>query len=118
MSEPSPESTYQPKIVATPGTCGGDPRIDGTRIKIQNIVIWHEKMGMSFEDILEGYPTLRLADLHAAMAFYQDHRQEILDSLEAEREFVERLRRESPPHPKLARLREKADAEDNSVPLG
>lgn len=29
------------------GICGGKPRIAGDRIKVQDIVIWHERMGMS-----------------------------------------------------------------------
>jgi len=29
-------------IEITPGICGGKPRIAGHRIKVQNIVIWHE----------------------------------------------------------------------------
>lgn len=34
-------------IEITPGICGGKPRIAGHMIKVQDIVIWHEKMGMS-----------------------------------------------------------------------
>ena len=34
-------------IEITPGICGGKPRIAGHRITVQNIVVWHEQMGMS-----------------------------------------------------------------------
>jgi uncharacterized protein (DUF433 family) len=32
-------------IVKTPCTCGGKPRIAGSRIRVQDIVIWHEHQG-------------------------------------------------------------------------
>ena len=35
-------------IEITPGICGGKPRIAGHRIKVQNIVIWYERMGRSW----------------------------------------------------------------------
>jgi len=32
------------RIVQTPGLCGGKPRIDGHRITVQNIAIWHDRL--------------------------------------------------------------------------
>ncbi len=34
-------------IKITPGVCGGKPRIAGHRIRVQDVVVWHEQMGMS-----------------------------------------------------------------------
>ena len=34
-------------IIKTPGIMGGKARIDGHRIRVSDIVIWHEKMGRS-----------------------------------------------------------------------
>ncbi|WP_333364954.1 DUF433 domain-containing protein [Microcoleus sp. herbarium14] len=31
-------------IEITPGICGGKPRIAGHRIRVQDIVVWHEQM--------------------------------------------------------------------------
>jgi uncharacterized protein (DUF433 family) len=39
-------------VVSTPETCGGRPRIAGTRISIAQIAVWHQQ-GMSPEAILE-----------------------------------------------------------------
>ena len=119
MSESAQDSKTdpddRPRIVATPGTCGGAPRIDGTRIKVQNVLVWHEVMGMSFEDILEGYPHLSLAGIRAALEYCDEHRAEILASLETERLYVERMERESTPHPRLARFRERVNATDDPL---
>ena len=55
-------------IEVTPGVCGGQPRIAGHRIKVQDIVIWHERMAMSPDEIVYNYPTITLADVYAALA--------------------------------------------------
>lgn len=42
-------------IELTPGVAGGKPRIAGHRITVQNIVIWHERMGKSVDEISAEY---------------------------------------------------------------
>ncbi|HXQ23209.1 MAG TPA: DUF433 domain-containing protein [Candidatus Acidoferrales bacterium] len=64
-------------IEVTPGVCGGKPRIAGSRIRVQDIVAWHERLGQSPESIVEQFPQLSLADIHAALTYYFDHREEI-----------------------------------------
>lgn len=39
-------------IEITPGVAGGKPRIAGHRVTVQNIVNWHERMGISADEIL------------------------------------------------------------------
>ncbi|MHB1037813.1 MAG: DUF433 domain-containing protein [Pirellulales bacterium] len=70
------DSTIPGHIEATPGTCGGVPRIAGTRIRVQDVVLWTEQ-GLSPDEIVSGYPHLTLADVHAALAYYYDHREQI-----------------------------------------
>ncbi len=81
-------------IEITPGVSGGKPRIAGHRITVQNIVIWHERMGMSADEIATEYG-LTLADVFAALTYYYDHRVEIDDSIRSDTEFVAELRRKS-----------------------
>jgi uncharacterized protein (DUF433 family) len=50
-------------IVRTPGICGGKPRIDGHRIKVEHIAICHERMGMSPDEIVTCHPTINLAQV-------------------------------------------------------
>jgi uncharacterized protein (DUF433 family) len=38
-------------IEATSGVAGGKPRIRGRRITVQNIVVWHEYLGKSADEI-------------------------------------------------------------------
>ena len=83
-------------IVETPGYCGGKPRIDGHRIKVQHVAIWHEQMGMSPEDIVRHYPQLSLAKVHAALSYYYDNKEKIDAQMKEDEEFVEKFMKEDP----------------------
>lgn len=63
------------RIVATPGTCGGKPRIDGTRMKVEDVAMYHAG-GMTVEEIVEDFE-LTPAQVHTALAYYYDHQEEI-----------------------------------------
>jgi hypothetical protein len=47
---------------------------------------------MTTDEILGAYPKITLADIHAALAYYHDHRDEIDRQMQEEREFVEALK--------------------------
>jgi uncharacterized protein (DUF433 family) len=85
------------RIVSTPGTCGGRPRIDGHRITVEDVAIWHERMGMSPDEIVASYPTITLSDVHAALPYYYENRQRIDTEIEEGREFVEAMRAKAEP---------------------
>jgi uncharacterized protein (DUF433 family) len=84
-------------IAVLPGCCGGKPHIAGHRIKVQHIAIWHERMGLSPEEIIAEHPELTVADVHAALAYYWDHRAAIDADIQADAEFVAALRASAPP---------------------
>ncbi len=81
-------------IVKTPGVCGGAPRIDGTRITVDWIVGQVVYAGRTMEEMVEDYAHVPLTQshLHAALAYYYDHQDEI-DSLIADSEqMLEEIR--------------------------
>src|SRR5436190_23872251 len=75
------------------GAGGPKARIAGHRIRVQDVVIWHEKLGMSPDEIVYHYPTITLADVHAALAYYWDHRDEIEQQIANGHAFAEEFRR-------------------------
>src|SRR3954468_4473686 len=75
--EPSPFPVVTEYIGVRPGYCGGDPHILGHRIKVKHVAIWHEQQGMSPAEIVEAHPTITLSQVHAALAYFYDHRPEI-----------------------------------------
>jgi len=72
-----------PHIVKKAGHCGGKAAIDQTRIRVNNVV-WLHKQGRTPEEICVVYPDLTLAQVHAALSYYYDHRDEIETELAAE----------------------------------
>jgi uncharacterized protein (DUF433 family) len=81
------------KIVKTAGVCGGKTRIAGHRIRVLDIVTWTEHQGMSADEIISHVPTLTLADIYAALAYYFDHIDEIQEEMKTERAFTDEVRR-------------------------
>ncbi|MDT7858125.1 DUF433 domain-containing protein [Rubrivirga sp. S365] len=88
-------SVLDKHIEATPGVCGGKPRIAGRRITVQNVALWHEREGKTVDEIATEYD-LTLGDVHAALAYYYDHKGDV-DRRVAEGEaYAERARAETP----------------------
>lgn len=89
------ETVLDRHIAITPGVAGGKPHIVGHRITVQHIVIWHERMGLSADEIATEY-NLTLADVYAVLAYYYDHRDEIDASIRADEDFIDTLRQATP----------------------
>lgn len=83
-------------IEITPGICGGKPRIAGHRIRVQDVVIWHERMGLSPDEIVSQYPGITLADVYAALAYYHDHLQEIRQQIAEDDALVAHMHANTP----------------------
>jgi uncharacterized protein (DUF433 family) len=83
-------------IEITPGVCGGKPRIAGHRIRVEDIVIGHERMGLSPDEIVSQYPTITLADVYAALAYYHDHFEEIRQQIREDKEFARDMQEKTP----------------------
>jgi uncharacterized protein (DUF433 family) len=79
-------------ITKTPGVCGGKACIAGHRIRVMDVVVCHEMRGMCPEEIVYNFPSITLADVHAALAYYFDNRAEIEADFRHEREVAESLR--------------------------
>ena len=99
-------ATSYPHIVQTPGepAClSAQPR---TRVSM--IVADYLWRGWSAEEIARQYPHLSLAEVHAALAYYFDHKQEIDGELASEDQQARDWRKSHPSPPLLVRLKEQA----------
>jgi uncharacterized protein (DUF433 family) len=95
------------RLVSTPGTCGGKPRIDGHRITVEHVAVWHERMGMSPDEIVSAYPSITLSDVYAALAYYDEHRRLIDDEIREGERFVAEMRAKAPPSVLQEKLRQR-----------
>jgi uncharacterized protein (DUF433 family) len=78
-------------ITKTPGICGGKACIAGHRIRVADIVVWHERRGYSADEVVQFFPGLSLAEIHAALSYYFDHRVEIDAELTADETLANHL---------------------------
>jgi uncharacterized protein (DUF433 family) len=80
-------------ITKDPEVCGGKACIDGTRIRVMDIVGLHQH-GYAPENMLNVYSIpLTLAQVHAALTYYYDHPEEIEASVQEDQEVVAKLKR-------------------------
>jgi uncharacterized protein (DUF433 family) len=85
-----------PHIVKTPDTCSGLPRIEGTRITVNQVVREVVRLRWTPEEVMIAHPHLTLAQIHAALAYYFDHVEEVDSSLQHGDQLEEELRARFP----------------------
>jgi len=79
-----PKLDYR-NIEKDPSRCGGQPIVARTRIRVATVLSCY-RQGMSVEEIVQQYPSLRPADVHDALAYAYDHIEEIEGDLAADDE--------------------------------
>jgi uncharacterized protein (DUF433 family) len=88
-------NTVSARITVTPGVCGGKPCIAGHRVRVSDIVIWHEHQGMTADVIVSEIPGLSLADIHAALAYCYENLDTIREEIRAELATADRYQSNS-----------------------
>ncbi len=88
-----------PEIVETGDVLGGKPRIEGRRISVFQVGEMYVEAGDAPEEIADQLD-LSLAEVHAALAYYYEHPDEMEATRAAREDLVERLRgRSKAPEP-------------------
>src|SRR5205823_10401632 len=82
-------------IESTPGVRGGKPRVAGTRITVADVAIMYLRLGQSVEEMAGKYQ-LSAAAVHAAMAYYYDHRAEVEGQIAEDEAFADAFQRDNP----------------------
>ena len=72
----------------------GKIRIEGTRILLE-VVIHAYRRGETVEEIVDSYPTLKLADVYVVLAYYLTHRDEVDTYVRESDQRTEEIRRET-----------------------
>ena len=89
-------STYHPFVVKNKDICGGSPIIEGTRTRVIDIAIEYEILGHSPDEIIGSHPHLNLPQVHDALSFYYENRDELDQKAEQDQEFIARLKKKIP----------------------
>jgi len=97
----TPATTYAHIVVDDQGI----PWIEGANTKVVELVAEVKAYGWSPEELAYQHPHLSLAQVHSALAYYWDHREEVDADLKRRQELVERIQQEVGEHPLVSRLR-------------
>jgi len=83
------------------------PVIDGTSMKVIELVLGRMAYGWSPEELHFQHPYLTLGQIYSALAYYWDHQEELDRDIERRLQFVDQIRQAMEPSPLVARLRAK-----------
>ena len=78
--------------------------IAGTRVRVQDIYAQSELQGKSPDEIVIALPHLALYQVHAALAYYFQHREEILREIREDDDFAAVVRAQLGPGPLAVKM--------------
>jgi uncharacterized protein (DUF433 family) len=85
-----------PHIESSEEVCAGQPHISGTRITVSFIAREVEYLRMSVDEVVAAHPHLTLAQVHAALAYFYDHRDQIEGAMRESEDVEAELRARFP----------------------
>lgn len=85
----------------------GAPVIEATTMKVVELVLETVAYGWSPDELRFQHPYLTLGQIHSALAYYWDHKEELDRDIERRLERAEEIRRSVGPSPLVARLKAK-----------
>jgi uncharacterized protein (DUF433 family) len=96
----------------------GQPRayLTGTRVRVLDIYAMSELQGRSPDDIVAAMPHLNLGQVHTALAYYFDHRDQVVAQFNEEHALARAARSAMGPGPLELKLRERS-AGDDAIPF-
>lgn len=96
MSPLPKEKVKHPYIITNKKIRGGEPLISGTGIRVLDIAVRYEIMGMCPEDIIVTLPHLSLSQVHDALSYYYEHKTEMDKKWKAIIKETETMKRRHP----------------------
>lgn len=85
-----------PYIERRSGVRGGVPVIAETGVKVLDVAIRYEVMGMTPEEIMVALPHLDLPQIHGALSYYYAHKAQLDKEWKASLKKIARLRAKTP----------------------
>jgi uncharacterized protein (DUF433 family) len=85
--------TPAPLAVPLKTDARGKIRVGDSRVLLE-LVIYAFQQGETAESIVDSYPTLKLSDVYAVLAYYLTHRAEVDGYMQEAQETAEQIRRE------------------------
>lgn len=87
------QAIKHPYITTDTKISKGSPIIAGTRVRVLDIIIEYEYLGYAPDEIINAHPHLILPQIHDALSFYYENREEIDQEIRLRREKIAKLRK-------------------------
>ena len=73
------------------------PMIEGTTMKVVELITSHQAYGWSPEELHFQYPHIALGKIYSTLAYYWDHQEALDADIQQRLEHIEKLRQSAPP---------------------
>lgn len=83
----------------------GQPVIEGTSMKVIELVVERIAYGWSSEELHFQHPHLTLGQIHSALAYYWDHSEELKQQIDKCLKKVEKIKKEQEQPPLIKKLK-------------
>jgi len=83
-------------ISTNPKISKGSPVISGTRLRVIDIVIEYDRLGLTPDQIIDAHPHLTLEALHDALSYYYENQAIIDNEITQRRENIRKLSNKFP----------------------
>ncbi|MFH0813369.1 MAG: DUF433 domain-containing protein [Pseudomonadota bacterium] len=93
VARASVKKAKYPYIVSKKGIRGGSPVIEGTGIQVMDIAVRYHLLENTTDEIIAVYPDLTLSQVHDALSYYYDHKEEMDRHWRESLEKVEEMRK-------------------------
>jgi len=80
-----------PYVVVDERICGGSPVIKGTRTRVVDIAIEYEYLNRIPDEIVNAHPHLKLEQVHDALSYYYENRNELDEKIKKDKQLVQEL---------------------------
>ena len=85
-----------PYISVNPNISKGSPVISGSRIRVVDIAIEYDRLGLTPDQIIDAHPHLRLEAIHDALSYYYENRKSIDKEIAGKKEMIREVARKIP----------------------
>lgn len=84
-----------PYISSNPKISRGSPVISGTRVRVIDIAIEYDRLGLTPDQIIDAHPHLTLEAVHNALSYYYENREVLDEKIRKEKEFIKKIAKET-----------------------
>ncbi len=82
-----------PYIITDAKISKSSPIIAGTRLRVLDIIIEYEYLGYTPDEIIRSHPHLTLSQVHDALSFYYENREEMDKEIRERKEKIMKIRK-------------------------